>query len=80
MKNVNVADAKARFSELVALAESGETVCITRRGKPVARIAPVEAKRKPLDVAAMRALTDSMPPQAESAGDFIRRMRDSDRY
>jgi prevent-host-death family protein len=36
MGNVNLADAKAHLSELVARAASGETVCITRRGKPVA--------------------------------------------
>ena len=80
MKSVNVADAKSRFSELVAQAEAGETICIMRLGKPVARITPHEAKRRPLDIAAMKALTDSMPTQTESAGDFVRRMRDSDRY
>lgn len=37
-------------------------------------------QRKPIDVAALRALTDQMPLQVESAGDFIRRMRDEDRY
>jgi prevent-host-death family protein len=80
MKHVNLADAKARLSELVDLAEAGETVEITRRGKPAARLVPPEPTKKKVDVNALRALTASMPPQQESAGDFIRRMRDSDRY
>ncbi len=37
MEAVTLADAKARLSELVERAASGETVSITRRGKPVAQ-------------------------------------------
>jgi len=39
-----------------------------------------ERKRKPIDVAALRALTDKMRLQEESAGDFMRRLRDDYRY
>jgi hypothetical protein len=39
-----------------------------------------ESSRKRIDAAALRAVTDAMPMQPESAGDFIRRMRDEDRY
>ena len=35
MKRVNVADPKARLSELVTRAAAGEPVCIMRRGRPV---------------------------------------------
>lgn len=80
MSNISLADAKARLSELVERAAAGETVCITRRGKPMAQLVPVVRTPKPIDVAALRALTDSMPLQAQSAGDFIRQMRDEDRY
>ncbi|MBF0392720.1 MAG: type II toxin-antitoxin system prevent-host-death family antitoxin [Alphaproteobacteria bacterium] len=80
MNTVNLADAKAHLSELVARAASGEPVCITRRGKPVAMLTAVDTPRRPIDVAELRALTDSMPMQTESAGDFVRRMRDGDRY
>lgn len=80
MKTVNLADAKARLSELVERAEAGETVRITRRGKPVAQITSVKRPRKPIDFAALRALTDAMPSQKESAGEFVRKMRDTDRY
>jgi prevent-host-death family protein len=80
MSAVNLADAKAHFSELVDRAEAGETVEILRRGKLVARLVPPEHPRKPIDVARLKALTDQMPMQSEFAGDFVRRMRDEDRY
>lgn len=80
METVNLADAKARLSELVERAEAGETVRITRRGKPVAEITSVKAPRKKIDMASLRALTDSMPKQKEPARVFIRKMRDRERY
>jgi antitoxin (DNA-binding transcriptional repressor) of toxin-antitoxin stability system len=80
MKTVNLAEAKARLSELVERAAAGETVCITKRGKPVAQLGAVQRPRKPVDVAALRALTSRMTMQQESAGDFVRRMRDDSRY
>jgi prevent-host-death family protein len=80
MATVNLADAKARLSELVERASAGEIVRITRRGRPIAQITSVETPRKPIDFSALRALTDSMPMQKETAGDFVRKMRDKQRY
>jgi prevent-host-death family protein len=80
METVSLADAKARLSELVERAAAGETVCITRRGKPVAQITSVKTPRKPIDFVALRTLTDSMPAQKETAGDFVRKMRRKARY
>lgn len=80
MTTVNLADAKAHLSELVARVEAGEAVCITRRGKPVARLAAVGTPRRPVDVAGLRALTAAQPRQAEGAGEFVRRLRDEGRY
>lgn len=36
-----VADAKARFSELIARAEAGDEIVITRHGTLVARLTPI---------------------------------------
>jgi prevent-host-death family protein len=80
MKHVNLADAKARLSELVDLAEAGETVEILRRGKAVARLMPTAEPKKKVDVDALRALARRIRPQTVSAGEFIREMRESDRY
>ncbi|MGH6987595.1 MAG: type II toxin-antitoxin system Phd/YefM family antitoxin [Caulobacteraceae bacterium] len=80
MTEVALAEAKARLSELVQRVEGGETVRITRRGKPVAELRGLERPRKPLDVAALRAFARTQPYQEESAGDFMRRIRDQERY
>ena len=42
MESVSVQDLKARLSSVVAAAESGQTIVITRHGKPVARLGPAE--------------------------------------
>ena len=80
MKEVTIADAKAHLSELVECAARGETVQITRRGKPVARIVAVERQPKPVDLNALRALTEPMPMQPEPAGTWLRSVRDQSRY
>jgi prevent-host-death family protein len=49
MDTYNLADAKAHLSELVERAALGETVHITRRGKPAAQIVPAEIARKRID-------------------------------
>jgi prevent-host-death family protein len=80
MPNVNLADAKAHLSKLVDRAAAGDTVRITRRGKPVAQITAVQTPRRRIDLSALRAMTDMMPLQRESARDLLRRLRDEDRY
>jgi len=42
MKKMSVAEAKARFSECVELAEDGDPVVITRHGKSVAAVISVD--------------------------------------
>ena len=80
MDTINLADAKAHLSELVDRVEAGDSIDITRRGKPVARLTTVARPRKRVDAILLRALTATMPPQAESAADLVRSMRDGDRY
>lgn len=80
MSTISVAEAKAKLSELISRAAAGETVEITKRGKPVARIIGMEAPKKRIDFAAIRKIRDQMPYQEESAGDFMRRLRDDARY
>lgn len=79
MERINLADAKARLSEIVDRVEAGESIEIVRRGKPAARLVPPKKQRelKAVDVEALRKLRDTMPYQQESAADLIRNMRDS---
>ena len=46
---INVAEAKAKLSELLDRALGGEEIVIARAGKPIARLVPVQprAARKP---------------------------------
>ena len=80
VRSVNLAEAKAHLSELVEQAATGETVCIMRRGRPVAQLIAINQPRKRIDTAALRAMTGRMTRQEQSAGDFMRRTRDGDRY
>jgi prevent-host-death family protein len=80
MRRVNLAEAKAHLSELVERAASGEPVCITRRGRAVAQITAIASPRQRIDAGALQAVTDRMPLQREPAAEFVRRMRDEDRY
>jgi len=78
--DISLADAKAGFSDVVNRVAAGETVRITRRGKPVVVMTPVGRTFLPVDIAALEAVTAGQPVQPEGAGTFIRRMRDEDRY
>lgn len=80
MSDTPLAQAKAHSSELLERVAQGEAVWITRRGKPVARLTGVEREAKPIDLAALRAVTDAMPKQAEPARSRLRSVRDDARY
>ncbi|MER8553853.1 MULTISPECIES: type II toxin-antitoxin system prevent-host-death family antitoxin [unclassified Mesorhizobium] len=80
MDVVNLADAKAHLSELVDRVEAGDSIDITRRGKPVARLTAVARPRRRIDAVLLQSLTATMPLQAQAAADLVRSMRDGDRY
>lgn len=80
MKHVNLADAKARLSELVAAAEHGETIEITRRGKIVARLGPAEVKRPAIDIEALKRHQASLGGPREKTEDALREWKNESRY
>lgn len=80
MDAVSLAEAKAHLSELIDRVEAGDSIAITRRGKPVAQLTSVATAGKPIDLAMLQALTAAMPQQVPSAADLVRSMRDGDRY
>jgi prevent-host-death family protein len=78
MHTFTLAEAKAQLSRLTAMVEAGEDVTITKRGQAVVRLVPISPARQQLpSLAELRA---RLPDQAESAGEFVRGLRDSDRY
>jgi len=77
VRSVSVTEARRGWSKLLAAVEAGEVVVITRYGKPVAHLAPPGRAARFLDRASLRAGT---PPMRESAGEFITKLRDDERY
>ncbi len=69
MQTVNVAEAKARLSEILAEVENGAEVLITRQGHPIARLFPV-------DSAALDALRSRQPLSRVSSVQVVRKARD----
>jgi prevent-host-death family protein len=71
---VNLAQAKARLSELLDKVEHGEAVVITRHGRPVANLSAVAAPKQPLkQMAAFRA---RMPRLRRPSAILLREARD----
>ncbi|MES2018732.1 MAG: type II toxin-antitoxin system prevent-host-death family antitoxin [Pseudomonadota bacterium] len=78
MSTYTLAEAKAQLSRLISLVEAGEEITITKRGRAVVKLVPSESLRQPMpSLAEHRA---QLTPQAESAGEFMRKLRDSERY
>ena len=80
MDSYNLADAKAHLSDLVARAEAGEEIEIKRRGHVVAKLVPAARPRRKMDIEEMRKIAAMGPPQGVGAGEFMRWLRDTDRY
>lgn len=57
MKTVGTFEAKTHFSALLNEVERGETVVITRNGKPVARLLPARQDDQSPDAAMQRILS-----------------------
>jgi len=56
--SVSIAKAKAAFASLIARAEKGEEVTVTRHGRPVARIVPIK-KQPPIKYGDLAHLRDA---------------------
>ncbi|MEA2777511.1 MAG: hypothetical protein QOF90_2917 [Acetobacteraceae bacterium] len=78
MTHINLAEAKAHLSELVARAEAGESIQISRRGTPVVQLSSLLKPRKRIDLAELRAVTDAMPES--TADNVVAVMRSQARY
>ena len=47
MITVNIHEAKTQLSKLVEKASKGESFIIAKAGKPMVKVVPIEAKKKP---------------------------------
>ena len=55
---IGLAEAKARLSEILDRVETGETIIISRNGRPVAELRPLQKKTPAEVVAAIRAFRE----------------------
>lgn len=76
MLTVNLAQAKARLSELLNKVEAGHEVVITRRGKAVAHLSSVGGARKPLPFRQLAEFRSTMPCQTGPSVELLRELRD----
>ncbi len=77
MVKVTLVEAKARLSKLLDKVEAGQTVLITRHGRPIATIAAVSSPKRPIrSLAEFRA---RMPRLRKPSAVLLREMRDEGR-
>ncbi|MFN0159864.1 MAG: type II toxin-antitoxin system Phd/YefM family antitoxin [Burkholderiales bacterium] len=76
----SIAEAKAQLSALVQQAEQGESITLTKRGKPVARIVSItaQASKPRVDLERLRAFRARMPRSPLTSADMVRKMRDGE--
>jgi prevent-host-death family protein len=76
MSTVTLAEAKTHLSHLLDQVEAGQEVVITRRGRAIARITPVEKPKQP--VKSLAEFRSRMPRWRKSSVELLHDMRDED--
>lgn len=59
--DLSVSEARSRFSELIRAVQGGEKVIITRRGKPVAQLAPPPPESRRIRLGGMKGRIKLLP-------------------
>lgn len=77
MLEISVKDARAGLSALLDRIEKGEEVTITRRGKQIARIVPLEGLKK---VPSLKTFRKEIRISGDPMSETIVRMRKESRY
>ena len=81
MASYTVAEARNRLPALLRAVERGESVTITRHGKPVGELHPAKEEWPRVTAASMDWLEEQlkgMTPASEDAVSLVNRMRDLD--
>lgn len=81
MSRHSVVEAKNNLSDLIARAERGEEVVITRHGAPVVELRPIKPAGRAMTEADMDWLDEQRIPRRNSdvdAGSLVSQMRDED--
>lgn len=73
MRRISIREIRSALSNVEEMLESEGELIITRHGRPVARVLPVDRLRP---VPSRRDLRQSLPPMPIQSEDLIRRERD----
>ena len=79
MKQIQASQAKAQFAELLDQVERGETVVITRHGKPIARLVRENDERRADALRAMAEITELRKTAGRATVEEILAWRDEGR-
>jgi prevent-host-death family protein len=79
MNTINAKQARKQLGNLIDAAQGGESIVITRRGRKVAELGPVRARRRQKlpDLSAFRA---SLKVKGKSLSETVIAMRAEERY
>ncbi len=83
MSEYSIANAKDQLPRLIDRMLDGEPVVITRRGRPVARVVPIEPElttQPKIDLAWLRKIREASSTGVKPTDDAVRAMRDDYRY
>ena len=69
---------RENLSSYLDAAENGQTITITRRGRPSATLAAAGGRGEPLDLGALRAFRDSLSVRLDDS--VVVRAREDERY
>jgi prevent-host-death family protein len=92
MRTIGIRELRQRASEYIRLVESGETIEVTDRGRPVAMITPIKpalTEREQLALEGKLILAEGprgpyspvpLDPQKPTLSEILQQMRDEERY
>lgn len=77
MLEINVKEARSRFSQLLNKVEQGQDVLLTRRGKKIARlVSPVQNSRLP----SLKKFRQTIAAPGKGLSSVVQAARDEERY
>ncbi|MGH8771160.1 MAG: type II toxin-antitoxin system Phd/YefM family antitoxin [Burkholderiales bacterium] len=77
MKSLNIREMRSRLGELEELLDREGEVLVTRRGRPIARLLPIEPQARPRGWRSLKWLRDQMAFQEVGSEVLIREDRDA---
>jgi prevent-host-death family protein len=80
MRSFSITEAKVQFNAIIEMIGRGETITITKHGKPVVNMVPANAwPIKPkMDLEELRRFRESIPMLKTTGVEIIRQMRDGE--